>query len=239
MFSRAGVLTLVLVNLVVATLAGSFFPVKAYAADLVDFSYDKCRSPGSTKVATWVGHYKVGIIGVNAGGDWEKNTCLRNETKHFDGYMLYVNTNYPSDGCHQPVSRKAAYHCGLAAGIFDIKYANSQGAHSSLWWLDVEEGAGIPWAGNDTVNSAFLYGMAKAFEKHGIKVGWYSTSLQWKDITATGWYPGGFVWYATGSQGKPSSGTINDACHSNFTHGSQGVAFYQFIYGGLDLNNYC
>lgn len=212
-------------------------PATASAADAVDFSYDKCRSSGSSQVASWIGHYNVGIVGVNAGGDWEKNTCLKNEIKHFDKYMLYVNTNYPSDGCHQAISRKAAYHCGYNLGLWDVQYAADQGAHSNIWWLDVEEGPGIPWSGRDTINSVFLYGLARGLEHSGAYVGWYSTRYQWESITG-GWHPGGLVWYATGSQGKPSRSTINEACGSNFTRGP-GVSYYQFIDGGLDLNNLC
>lgn len=235
--SRFTILLIFIANMVAATVASSFFPVTAYAADAVDFSYDKCRTPGSSHVATWIGHYGTGIIGVNGGGDWEKNPCLKNETKHFDKYTLYVNTNYPSDGCHQRISRKAAYHCGYNLGIWDVNYASSQGAHSNIWWLDVEEGAGIPWSGRDTINSVFLYGLARALEHSGAIVGWYSTSSQWESITGN-WHPGGLVWYATGSQGKPSHSTIKEACRSNFTLGT-GVAYYQFIDGGLDRNNFC
>lgn len=220
-----------------AVAAVTALPATAFAADAIDFSYDKCRSLGSSHVATWVGHYKVGIIGVNGGGDWEKNSCLKNEIKHFDKYTLYVNTNYPSDGCHERISRKAAYHCGYNAGLWDIKYASSQGAHSNLWWLDVEEGPGIPWSGHDTINSVFLYGLARALEKNGAYVGWYSTKYQWEDVTG-GWHPGGLAWYATGSQGKPSRSTINSACGSDFVRGA-GVAYYQFIDDGLDLDNLC
>jgi hypothetical protein len=219
--------------------AGSLlYPATASAAsDIIDISYDKCQSPGSSRVASWVGHHDVGIVGVNGGGDWEKNSCLGNETKHFDKYMLYVNTNYPSDGCHQSISRKAAYHCGYNLGLWDLNYASSQGAHSNIWFVDVEEGAGIPWSGSDSINSAFLYGLAKALEAHGAYMGWYSTSSQWDSVTG-GWHPGGFVWYATGSHGRPSSGTIHDACRSNFTRGI-GVSYFQYIDGGLDHNDYC
>ncbi len=236
--NRFIVILMAALNALVLSAASLFYPATASAASpIIDLSYDKCRSPGSSKVASWIGHYDAGVVGVNGGGDWEKNPCLQNETKHFDKYTLYVNTNYPSSSCHQAPSRKAAYHCGYNLGLWDINYASQQGAHSNVWFADVEEGPGIPWSGTDSLNKVFLYGLAKALESHGVYMGWYSTRLQWGDITG-GWHPGGLVWYATGSIGKPSKSTIKEACNSNFTQGA-GVVYYQFIEGGLDHNGKC
>lgn len=212
------------------------FPVQVFAQSAaIDFSYDKCSG---SKAASYVGHYNMGIVGVNAGGDWEKNPCLKDEITHFDHYFLYVNTNYPSDQCQQALSRPAAYHCGYNLGRWDVDYAASQGAHANLWFLDVEEGPGIPWSGNDNLNSVFLYGLGKGIQsKTTTGLGFYSTGLQWGDITG-GWNGRNVDWYATGSIGKPSQATIKQACSTNFSQG-QGVVFYQYIVGDFDHNDYC
>jgi hypothetical protein len=211
-----------LLSLTLLSLCLAAVPVSAYAFDAVDFSYDKCRTPGSSEAASSVGHYDLAILGVNGGGDWEKNPCLHDQLRHVDKYFLYVNTNYPSDQCHDRPSRKAAYHCGYNVGLWDLNYASRQGASSNLWFEDVETSNG--WSGKDSYNAVFLYGLAKALEAHGVYVGFYSTSYQWEDITG-GWKPGGFGWYATGSNGKPSDSVIRDACRSGFTGGS--VVYYQ------------
>ena len=207
-------------------------PVSAYADSWgIDISYDKCGSS--------LGQYDHGMVGVNGGGDWERNTCLGSEIKHFDNYFLYVNTNYPSDSCHEPVSRKAAYHCGYNLGRWDVDYANGQGAHSNVWFLDVEEGRGIPWSGNDSWNSAFLYGLGKGIQSEtNALIGYYSTPSMWSDITGD-WNSGGMGWYATGSIGKPSNGTIDDACKSAFNGGNYGVTVYQYIVGDFDHDDLC
>lgn len=235
---RLKMLILLAAGVIIASGASLAQPASAYASDAVDFSHEKCRANDPSRVANWVGHYSLAILGVNGGGDWEKNTCLKSELKHVDKYMLYSNTNYPSDGCHEAPSRKAAYHCGYNAGIWDLHYASSQGAHSSVWFIDVEEGPGIPWSSSRSLNSVFLYGMARAFENNGITVGWYAPLSHWDDITG-GWHPGGIDWYPTGhTGGVPSHQAIKDACHTNFTKGP-GVALYQYIDQGLDHDNAC
>jgi hypothetical protein len=213
-----------------------FLPVSgSAAADIIDISYDKCASPSRTDSS--VGHHSIGIIGVNGGGDWEKNPCLKDELNHFDSYELYVNTNYPSNNCPTSVTRANAFNCGYNLGLWDVRYASSQGAHSYIWWLDVEEGPGITWSGRDSINSSFLYGLAKGLQAQGAgPVGYYSTKQQWGSITG-GWRSNGLVWYATGSIGRPPSSIINNACHSNFTGGQAG--YYQYIVGSFDHDEQC
>jgi hypothetical protein len=209
-------------------------PATALAGpDALDISSPQCRSDGSSLVAKGVKHYKVGIVGVNKAGDFDKNTCLGNEIKHFDHYSLYAALNYTSDYCHKKTNRPRhdAFDCGEKVSLWNLQYASSQGAYSDHWYEDVE--IGTRW--DSKYNDAFLYGVAKALESRGITVGFYSTSYMWGVITDN-WKPGGHDWYATGP-GKPSDSTVRDACNSNFTGGK--VVYYQFIGPSFDLDNKC
>jgi len=218
---------------IVMTTISILFPLTSLAsAATVDTSYNDCASEGSSRASSGLAHFSVGIVGVNGGSDWTKNSCLGDETHHFDHYALYVNTNYPSDGCHTAENRTDAYNCGYDLGLFDVGYAASQGAHANTWFEDVEggPGTGIPWA-TDSLDSSFLWGLEGALEARGATtIGFYSTPSQWQNITG-GWHSGNDGWYATGVEGMPSSSTINNACHSKFTGGP--VVYYQYIVGGL------
>jgi len=218
------------------------FPLNAIvSADTIDVSNNDCASPGSSQTESSLGHFNVGIVSVSGNlGDWDKNSCLRSEISHFDKYALYVDTNYPSAGCHTGTTRTDAYNCGYSLGLFDVGYAASQGAHSNVWWLDVEQ-PGVQFASTYSKNSVFLYGLSSALQTRGVTdLGYYSTSLQWDGITG-GWHSGNNAWYATGEHGSPPSSIINNDCHNDFTGGP--VVYYQYIVGstqsGLDYDGNC
>jgi hypothetical protein len=222
-----------MVALVVLIFVGILFPLNSFAAAAtVDTSYNACASEGSSRASSGLGHFSTGIVGVNSGSDWTKNSCLGDEIHHFDNYALYVNTNYPSDGCHTAENRTDAFNCGYNLGLFDVNYASSQGAHSNTWFEDVEggPGTGIPWA-TDSLNSSFLWGLEVSLRLWGAgTIGFYSTASQWQSITGN-WHNDNDGWYATGVNGTPSASTIHNACHSNFTGGHN--VYYQYIVGGL------
>lgn len=210
-----------------------FFPSVTFAEKVViDISYDKCDGSGT---ASWVGHHEYGIVGVNGGGDWEENPCLASEVKHFDGYYLYVNTNYPSDGCHKTPSRRAAYDCGYHLGKWDVNYADNHGAHSSTWFLDVE--TLNTWSDHKSFNASFIHGLAKGLKASGVSyIGYYSTGSQWRDITG-GWPGNGWDWYATAKHGEPNKHQVKSYCSANFSGGT--VVLYQYIKDGLDHSKFC
>ena len=209
-----------------------FFPITSFASsEIIDVSDNDCAGAGSSQVRSSLGHFDTGIVSVSgAGTDWGKNSCLGSVIHHFNKYALYVATNYPTGHCPAGSSRQGAYNCGYNLGLFDVRYASSQGAHASTWFLDVE-GAGSNFYASHSLNSSFLYGLASSLQTRGASViGYYSTGPTWQAITG-GWDSGNYAWHATGSNGSPPSSVARAACRTNFTGGP--VVYYQWIVGGL------
>jgi hypothetical protein len=228
-----------LIGLIVETLFLSLLnPANGLAAtSMVDFSHDKCVAKNSPLVAPGLGYYSRAIIGVNGGGDWEINPCLKDELQHAHSYALYVNTNYQSNQCNPHLSRRTAFNCGWDLGRWDVSYAGSQGAYSNTWFIDVETGPSIPWQEDDSLNATFLYGLAIGLQSAGVKViGYYSTQDMWQYIVGS-WHSNNYGWYATGSQGPPSPSTIRTDCSTEFT-GARNI-YYQYIMGDLDVDAPC
>ena len=73
-----------------------------------------------------------------------------------------------------------------------------------MWWLDVE--TDNSWTTNTLVNRAVLEGAVAAIEQNVFlaKVGIYSTTDQWKEITG-GWRNGLPAWLATGAASQQSA----------------------------------
>ncbi len=225
--------TIVMAAIVVGVaIGGTYLLVFSHAAsNIIDVSYPQCDIQNS------LGRGRVGIIGVNGGGDFVGNPCLAGEIKHFSHYELYANTNYPSSGCPTPSTNNAAKNCGYKVGQWAYHYAITHGAYASTWWVDVEEGPGIPWSGNKILNRNFLYGMLKGLQSKGVRsVGYYSTGPQWNSITG-GWHSGNLGWYATGATAQTASVGVRDYCHKSFTGGP--VRYVQYIRGNLDTDVRC
>ena len=230
-----GHLLLLLFIVIGVAVAGTYYLVSSKAASksipgIVDVSYPQCKE------SKQIGHYQYGIVGVNGGGNFEKNPCMSKLARKFDSYELYVNSNYPSDGCKTTPSERAAYNCGVKAGKWSYKLATKHHLKSWRWWIDVEEGDKIHWHDNNEYNRQFLHGMAKALSSYpGVQqVGYYSTSLQWGHITGN-WQNGAPAWYATGKGKKPDS-VLRSFCGRGFNGGY--VVFVQYSLN-IDRNISC
>jgi hypothetical protein len=182
---------------------------KPVSQTIVDVSWPNCRSNLPT-------NFREGIIGVTGGLDFHANHCLAQETTWFVGrYALYMNTGYPGASygkkymtlprhCTATDKQCLAYNYGFAASEYGIRLAARGGAYSNMWWLDVE--TDNSWTTNTLVNRAVLEGAVAAIEQNVFlaKVGIYSTTDQWKEITG-GWRNGLPAWLATGAASQQSA----------------------------------
>jgi hypothetical protein len=202
-----------------------------------DLSWPNCA------VAT-AGGPSSGIIGVDGGLDFHPNPCLSSETKLFTSYALYLNTGYPGPAyaekyadsplaCNQTDYLCLAYNYGYHAAEYSIGYANTQSAHSFMWWLDVE--TSNSWTNNVLQNQAALTGMIAAIKKDTLlpNIGFYSYPGQWNLITGD-WHNGYPVWVATGSTSPALA--ISFCSDENFTGGSTWLSQYT---PNLDQNYIC
>lgn len=188
---------------------------------VIDVSWPNCRDTVSNS-------QDYGIVGVNGGLDFRVNSCLAKETTWFSRYALYVNTGYPGikyarefptypRQCIYNDTNCLAYNYGYNATLYSINYANSRGAYSLSWWLDVE--TDNSWTENLKDNRASLSGAIDAIRQHVFlsKIGIYSALDQWKTITG-GWDNQLPDWIGTGGQ---KIITAQEACTSRgFSDGS-------------------
>ncbi|HSX36694.1 MAG TPA: hypothetical protein VLG13_01035 [Patescibacteria group bacterium] len=164
----------------------------------IDASYPNCKST--------IPKASFGIAGVTGGLAFSQNTCLSAEASHFGNLSLYTNTGYAgqSYGLKYQFGPRAcspidwsclAYNYGYNAGQDAVAYANSQGLHSTTWWLDVE--ILNSWTNDPQQNRNSLQGEYDALSATGITtVGVYSTTFQW-DLITGGWLNFWPSWGAT------------------------------------------
>ncbi|HET9094826.1 MAG TPA: hypothetical protein VFN36_07025 [Solirubrobacteraceae bacterium] len=169
-----------------------------------DVSYPQC-APG------YPSNVLFGIVGVNGGVAATANPCLRQEIAWAGGALgqrhpaqprlsLYIVTGNPGPrvadwprggraGRYGPCNglltnacawlygeRRAAHDRALVAAI------DPAGARHAPWWLDVE--LTESWAGTYALNVAALQGYLAGLRRAGpARIGVYSTSAQWRDIT--------------------------------------------------------
>ncbi len=158
--------------------------------------------------------YTVAVIGVDGWAIGAPNPCLQAEVewaKKADGtggapYDLYMFLNSPAasdtidqtgpagtcaDFSGKRQARCLAYNYGYNSALGATQYATSQGATSPMWWLDIENDlCGQYWSCDPELNSLTIQGALDLLRAHGITVGIYSTSVQWKGITG-GYVPPG------------------------------------------------
>lgn len=175
-----------------------------------DISYPQCgRTPPHDG--------SFAIVGVNGGAPLTTNSCLPAQSdwaRTKAAHAVYMNTAY--SGVGDPV----AYGKRLVDDAVAREHAAGAGS-TSMWWLDVE--TTNVWRGTQRENATVLDSMAARIQQLGARVGIYSTSQQWTEITGD-WAPRLPVWKATGS-GTADSALA--ACSDQFA-GSQ-VAIVQWV----------
>jgi hypothetical protein len=173
-----------------------------------DISWPQCGGamPQSSSIA---------VVGVDDGHPFSQNPCLRQEaqwasTASQRGQYMVVDSpvgwssssvfasadHGPAGNCVSTDFVCQSYNWGYNAAYADVAYADSQGATSPQWWLDVE----LPtsgsinaggsncyqanfWVCDPKANSAVVTGAVAALRQQGKQAGVYSTQSQWQSIT--------------------------------------------------------
>ncbi len=161
-----------------------------------DISWPQCPSnfpPAST----------VAVVGADGGLAFKHNPCLAAEGAWSAGTSrnLYMNINYGLSAVGPSTSQ--AYNFGYGDAADAVNYANSQGVHASVWWLDVETCSNC-WSGDPTLNSQVIQGALDSLRNMGFTAGVYGTQYQWVQITGPSYLPGAPQWVA-------GAGPLSDA----------------------------
>ena len=191
-----------------SNLAPTFGSSGGAAATGYDVSWPQCGGPMPSSSA-------MAIVGVDDGHPFSQNPCLQQELQWASTATqrgLYMVVDSPVGWSSARVSEYAdygpagdcastdyvcqSYNWGYNAAYADVAYAESEGATSPQWWLDVElptstsinpSGADCDvanfWVCDPKLNSTVVLAAAAALREQGKQVGVYSTQSQWQAIT--------------------------------------------------------
>jgi hypothetical protein len=221
-----------------------------------DISYPQCGGAYPSKPA-------FGIVGVNRGIVFSANPCLASQVTWAGGTraQLYANTGNPGPvlSSHWPTGQQTPRVCDAAtpdsgACAYDYgwnagqdSYADATAAWTSLqltgspagvaWWLDVE--TSNSWRDDVSLNVAALHGELDALVARGVagsRIGFYSTTVQWGQITGP---TADFSAYPSWGAGSPNEKVAKSHCTSTpgFTGGR--LALVQYPFSGFDADLAC
>jgi len=185
------------------TLTTALGPATGY-----DISWPECGGamPPSSSIA---------IVGVDDGHPFSQNPCLQQEVEWASTatqraeymvvdspvgwsspHVLEYADHGPAGDCASTDYLCQSYNWGYNAAYTDVAYADSEGATSRQWWLDIElptstsinaSGADCYqanfWVCDPKLNSTAILGAVTALREQGKEVGVYSTKTQWQAIT--------------------------------------------------------
>jgi hypothetical protein len=226
-----------------------------------DISWPQCGGamPASSSVA---------IVGADDGHQFSDNPCLRQEaqwasTATIRGQYMVVDSpdgsssanvlkyaySGPAGSCTATEYECLGFNWGYNDAYDEVSYANSQGATSADWWLDVElpdAGSINPtgsncyvqnyWSCDTDANAAVVLGAVEGLSAQGKQVGIYSTQSQWQSITG-GFALGVPIWIA-GWNGPAS--TYCDTANSTTDWFAMGIpSLVQSLPGTYDPDTAC
>jgi len=173
-----------------------------------DISWPQCGGamPASSSIA---------IVGVDDGHPFSQNPCLRQEADWASAasqraqymvldspvgwssaHVLEYAYHGPAGDCTATDYACQSYNWGYNAAYADVQYADSQGATSPQWWLDVELPSATSidptgadcyeanfWVCDPKLNSTVILATVAALQEQGKQVGVYSVKTQWQTIT--------------------------------------------------------
>jgi len=194
--------------------------------------------PGPPGDAAGSSAYSVAVVGVDGWAENNVNSCLAAEvawakkatyppaskltgTPPYDLYMFLnspasnsaIDKTGPAGTCANFTGftwqKCLTYNYGYNAALLAVKYADSQGAQSHVWWLDIENDLCAPGMWNDasngewwscdlSLNAVTIQGALDALRSLDITAGIYCTAVQWQGITNSYMPTGGspLLWIA-------------------------------------------
>jgi hypothetical protein len=219
-----------------------------------DISYPQCGKAYPTNVA-------FAIVGVNGGRVFSANPCLADQLRWGGDAAaeVYINTGNPGPALSSfwPVGQTSPRVCEAANPdtancAYDYGWNAAKDSYETLesaytqrrigadpnattWWLDVE--TSNSWRADTSLNVAALQGEVDYLVSRGVtKLGFYSTTAQWGEIT------GGTKVFASSPSwgaGAPNESAAKRHCTTTagFTGGR--LALVQYPYSGFDANVRC
>jgi hypothetical protein len=219
-----------------------------------DISYPQCGGAYPTNVA-------FAIVGVNGGRVFSVNPCLADQLRWGGDAAaeVYINTGNPGPelssfwpvgqtspkicSASNPDTADCAYDYGWNAARHSYETLEAAylergimtNPNATAWWLDVE--TSNSWREDTSLNIAALQGEVDYLASREVtKLGFYSTTAQWGEITGASKV---FAAFPSWGAGAPNESVAKRHCTSTagFTGGP--LAMVQYIYNGFDANVRC
>jgi hypothetical protein len=152
------------------------------------------------------------------------------------GSSVKGNTSTPKS-CAKKDKACQAYNYGFNAAAHSYAYAGSNGATSTIWWLDIE--TANSWSPTKAINDATIQGAVDYLNSFGVIVGIYSTQYMWNTIAGSGFDPGQTTttvtpnWIAGASEANPQL-----LCSQKITANGE-TWLTQYVSGGYDHDYAC
>ncbi|HEX3541199.1 MAG TPA: hypothetical protein VHT75_12255 [Acidimicrobiales bacterium] len=218
-------------------------PTTTHTPGGYDISWPQCGTSYPTNPA-------FGIVGASNGLAYSDNPCLASEyawaAMAARAPAFYVNTADPgSQSTHwttpgpkscggSSTDLGCAYNYGWNAVAHALAYAAAQtaGATSDAWWLDIE--TANTWSTVTAVNNADIGGMVDYFHSRSLTVGVYSTSYQWGQITG-----GASLAVPDWVAGASSVSQASSWCTPSYSFTGGAVRLVQYPSGSFDGNVAC
>ena len=226
-----------------------------------DISWPQCGGdmPASSSIA---------IVGVDGGHPFSRNPCFGQElawtsTASQRGLYMVVDSpigwtsahvleyayHGPAGDCTATAYACLSFNWGYNSATYAMQWAQSQGATTSQWWLDIElptstsinpSGADCYaanfWVCDPTYNSIVVQAAAEALHEYGKQVGVYSTRGQWQSITGGSAFAGP-LWVA--GYGYPPATYCDPANASTYWFGYSAPDLVQSIPVTFDPDTAC
>lgn len=152
------------------------------------------------------------VVGVTGGHAFSRNDCLATQVawakQHHQLTAAYVVTSYPNSAQLKTYGAAGPYRgASLATRLRNVGWAQARSAVSTMQgaglrtpmvWLDIEYMRRWPWSHDGMNNRAVVEGAMAAYRSAGMRIGFYSTQRQWKDILGGARY-GAPEWHTAGS----------------------------------------
>ena len=140
--------------------------------------------------------YDFGIIDVTGGRSLSHNPCLQSEfvwaSRAPYPPTFYINLTYPTPEHRRGILTSRQYGYETARDAYE--YANSQGASSPMWWLDVQTKSA--WSQDKNINANVVLGAIDFFNEKKLSIGLSTTPYQWSKVVGSlvtdlpNWIPG-------------------------------------------------
>lgn len=189
------------------------------------------------------------IIGLTNSPSFTANPCLAD---HVDwardrGLLAaaYAITTFPDRRTLDRLRHEGPYdgdrrlgalrNVGYQAALFNVGSMSRAGLPSPIVWVDVEPVTSFPWSADPVANAAVVEGALRGYHDSGLRTGFYSTPVLWRQVVGGARF-GGPEWRAAG---QTSMAEALRRCRPDWSFQGGPAAFGQWVEDNRDRNVVC